>query len=163
MSIKRVAESVPMGLWVPAEIAEVYTLCEAILFVFRDEGNRKDRQKVPLRPIPRPICHAAQSRPVPVSATIDATLPRLLTHTPPPHTPQSQTLNPHASPALASTALASALLALCQPFAVSQARLMWLVEEYGVPEFKQKIIEEATSFGRGESPPPHCATALAAK
>merc|ERR1719258_20715 len=48
MSIKRVAESVPLGLWVPADPYSVTALCEAILRIFRDEGNRKDRQKARL-------------------------------------------------------------------------------------------------------------------
>ena len=48
MSIKRVAESVPIGLWVPADPYSVTALCEAILRIFRDEGNRKDRQKARL-------------------------------------------------------------------------------------------------------------------
>merc|ERR1712232_1190073 len=48
MSIKRVAESVDSGMWVPAEYSSVIALCEAILRLFRDEGNRKDRQKARL-------------------------------------------------------------------------------------------------------------------
>jgi len=48
MSIKRVAESVPLGLWVPADPYSVTALCEAILRMFRDGGNRKDRQKARL-------------------------------------------------------------------------------------------------------------------
>lgn len=73
MSIKRVAESVDSGMWVPAERTSVVALCEAILRYFRDEGNRKDRQK---------------------------------------------------------------------------ARLMWLVEEYGVEKFKEAVIKEVESYGR---------------
>jgi len=73
MSIKRVAESVDSGMWVPAERTSVVALCEAILRYFRDEGNRKDRQK---------------------------------------------------------------------------ARLMWLVEEYGVEEFKEAVIKEVKSYDR---------------
>mmetsp|Transcript_1422 Transcript_1422/g.2589 ORF Transcript_1422/g.2589 Transcript_1422/m.2589 type:complete len:620 (+) Transcript_1422:98-1957(+) len=74
MSIKRVAESVPANMWIPADRNSVVSLTEAILRVFRDESERKDRQK---------------------------------------------------------------------------ARLMWLVEKYGVPQFKAKIIEEITSYDRG--------------
>ena len=48
MSIKRVAESVPMDLWVPAAPYSVTALCEAILTIFRDEGGRSDRQKARL-------------------------------------------------------------------------------------------------------------------
>jgi len=72
MSIKRVAESIPMDLWMPAEVPTSIALCEAILRLFRDEGNRKDRQK---------------------------------------------------------------------------ARLMWLVEEYGVAEFKAAVLKEMQSKG----------------
>lgn len=74
MSIKRVAEAVPSNMWIPADSNSVVTLCEAILRIFRDESNRKDRQK---------------------------------------------------------------------------ARLMWLVEEYGVEKFKDKVIEEVESYNRG--------------
>ncbi|GMH47434.1 hypothetical protein TrVE_jg4857 [Triparma verrucosa] len=66
MSIKRVAESVPLNLWVPEE--SVVKICESVLTVFRDEGERKNRQK---------------------------------------------------------------------------ARLMWLIEEYGVEKFTERILEEA--------------------
>lgn len=48
MSIKRVAESVPLDLWVPADAYSATAVCEAILRVFRDEGDRKDRQKARL-------------------------------------------------------------------------------------------------------------------
>jgi len=48
MSIKRVAESVHSGMWIPAERASVIALCKAILRRFRDEGHRKDRQKARL-------------------------------------------------------------------------------------------------------------------
>merc|ERR1719359_2614818 len=51
MSTKRVAESIPLGLWVPAvdnDVTSVVTLCEAILRIFRDEGHRGDRQKARL-------------------------------------------------------------------------------------------------------------------
>jgi ferredoxin-nitrite reductase len=75
MSIKRVAESIDSKMWIPADRNSVVTLCEAILRIFRDEGNRKDRQK---------------------------------------------------------------------------ARLMWLVEAYGVDEFKQAVVDEIASYdGRG--------------
>jgi len=74
MSIKRVAESVDSNMWIPADRNSVVTFAEAILRVFRDESERKDRQK---------------------------------------------------------------------------ARLMWLVEKYGVEEFKAKIVEEVNSYDRG--------------
>jgi len=74
MSIKRVAESIDSKMWIPADRNSVVTFTEAILRIFRDEGNRKDRQK---------------------------------------------------------------------------ARLMWLVEEYGVDEFKAAVIKEADSYDRG--------------
>jgi len=74
MSIKRVAESVHSDMWVPADRNSVVTLCEAILRLFRDESERKDRQK---------------------------------------------------------------------------ARLMWLVEKYGIPEFKAAVVKEVESYGRG--------------
>jgi ferredoxin-nitrite reductase len=74
MSIKRVAESVDSGMWIPADRNSVVTLSEAILRIFRDEANRKDRQK---------------------------------------------------------------------------ARLMWLVEDYGVEGFKKKVMEEVKSYKRG--------------
>lgn len=48
MSIKRVAESVDADLWIPADRKSVVTLCKAILRIFRDEGDRKDRQKARL-------------------------------------------------------------------------------------------------------------------
>lgn len=48
MSIKRVAESIPSNMWIPADRNSVVTLCEAILRIFRDEGERKDRQKARL-------------------------------------------------------------------------------------------------------------------
>ena len=72
MSIKRVAESVPMDLWIPADTGLVIGLTEAILRIFRDEGARGDRQK---------------------------------------------------------------------------ARLMWLVEEYGVAEFKAAVLAEMKTNG----------------
>jgi ferredoxin-nitrite reductase len=74
MSIKRVAESVDSNMWVKADRNSVVTLCEAILRIFRDEGNRKDRQK---------------------------------------------------------------------------ARLMWLVEEYGVEDYKKAVVAEIESYNRG--------------
>lgn len=74
MSIKRVAESVDSGMWIPADRESVVTLCEAILRIFRDESDRKDRQK---------------------------------------------------------------------------ARLMWLVEKYGVESFKDAVIREVESYNRG--------------
>ncbi|KAL7528237.1 hypothetical protein ACHAXR_002342, partial [Thalassiosira sp. AJA248-18] len=74
MSIKRVAESVEADMWIPAEREAVVTLSEAILRIFRDESERKDRQK---------------------------------------------------------------------------ARLMWLVEKYGVEEFKKEVIKEIDSYKRG--------------
>ncbi|KAL3937351.1 MAG: hypothetical protein SGBAC_007530 [Bacillariaceae sp.] len=74
MSIKRVAESIDSKMWIPADRNSVVTLCEAILRVFRDEGERKDRQK---------------------------------------------------------------------------ARLMWLVEKYGVDGFKEAVVNEVESYDRG--------------
>jgi ferredoxin-nitrite reductase len=74
MSIKRVAESVDSGMWIPADRQSVVTLSEAILRIFRDESERKDRQK---------------------------------------------------------------------------ARLMWLVEKYGVEGFKEAVIKEVESYDRG--------------
>lgn len=44
MSIKRVAEAIPL-MWVPADLNSVITVSEAILRIFRDESERKDRQK----------------------------------------------------------------------------------------------------------------------
>ena len=73
MSIKRVAESIESDMWIPAEREAVVTLSEAILRIFRDESERKDRQK---------------------------------------------------------------------------ARLMWLVEKYGVEEFKKEVIKEVNSYKR---------------
>jgi ferredoxin-nitrite reductase len=74
MSIKRVAHSIDANLWIPASRHAVVTLCEAILRIFRDEGDRKNRQT---------------------------------------------------------------------------ARLMWLVEKYGVEPFKQAVIAEMDSYKRG--------------
>ncbi|KAG8467830.1 hypothetical protein KFE25_006882 [Diacronema lutheri] len=45
-SIKRVAESIPMGAWVSARDAPAFSL--AVLEVFRDYGRREDRQKTRL-------------------------------------------------------------------------------------------------------------------
>jgi ferredoxin-nitrite reductase len=74
MSIKRVAEAIDANMWIPADRNSVVTLSEAILRIFRDESDRKDRQK---------------------------------------------------------------------------ARLMWLVEMYGVENFKQAVIQEVESYNRG--------------
>jgi ferredoxin-nitrite reductase len=74
MSIKRVAEAVESDMWVPADINSVVTLSEAILRLFRDESDRKDRQK---------------------------------------------------------------------------ARLMWLVEKYGVEDFRKTVIAEVDLYNRG--------------
>lgn len=74
MSIKRVAESIDSNMWIPADRNSVVTLTEAILRIFRDEGERKDRQK---------------------------------------------------------------------------ARLMWLVEKYGVEEYKAAVVKEIESYDRG--------------
>ena len=74
MSIKRVAESIDSKMWVPSDHNSVVTLCEAILRIFRDEAERKNRQK---------------------------------------------------------------------------ARLMWLVEKYGVDEWKQAVVNEVDSYDRG--------------
>lgn len=48
MSIKRVAESVHTDLWIKPDIRSVENLCDCILELFRDEGERKDRQKARL-------------------------------------------------------------------------------------------------------------------
>ena len=74
MSIKRVAETVPGDMWVPADRNSAVTLCEAIIRLFRDESERKDRQK---------------------------------------------------------------------------ARLMWLVEKYGVEGFRDAVVAEVDSYDRG--------------
>lgn len=74
MSIKRVAHSVDANMWIPADRNSVVALSEAILRLFRDESERKDRQK---------------------------------------------------------------------------ARLMWLVEKYGVEDFKKAVIKEVESYDRG--------------
>lgn len=74
MSIKRVATAVEGNMWIASDRNSVYTLSEAILRIFRDEGNRKDRQK---------------------------------------------------------------------------ARLMWLVEDYGIEEFKAAVTKEIESYDRG--------------
>eukprot|EP00815_Leptocylindrus_aporus_P013188 CAMPEP_0116055160 /NCGR_PEP_ID=MMETSP0322-20121206/3236_1 /TAXON_ID=163516 /ORGANISM="Leptocylindrus danicus var. apora, Strain B651" /LENGTH=604 /DNA_ID=CAMNT_0003538699 /DNA_START=21 /DNA_END=1835 /DNA_ORIENTATION=- len=75
MSIKRVAESIPADMWIPADRNSVVTLTEAILRLFRDEGDRGDRQK---------------------------------------------------------------------------ARLIWLVERYGMEDFKNAVIKEVSSYNRGD-------------
>jgi ferredoxin-nitrite reductase len=74
MSIKRVAESIDSNMWIPADRNSVVTFTEALLRIFRDESDRKDRQK---------------------------------------------------------------------------ARLIWLVESYGVENFKQAVIDEVTKYNRG--------------
>jgi len=74
MSIKRVAHSIDSDIWIPADRESVVTLCEAILRIFRDESDRKDRQK---------------------------------------------------------------------------ARLMWLVEKYGVEGFRAAVVNEISSYERG--------------
>ncbi|EEC47904.1 predicted protein [Phaeodactylum tricornutum CCAP 1055/1] len=76
MSIKRVAEAISANMWIKADRESVVTLSEAILRIFRDESERKDRQK---------------------------------------------------------------------------ARLMWLVEKYGVEEWKKAVTKEITSYDRGVS------------
>lgn len=48
MSIKRVAESIDSNMWIKADRESVVTFCEAILRIFRDESERKDRQKARL-------------------------------------------------------------------------------------------------------------------
>ncbi|CAN1209398.1 hypothetical protein TUMEXPCC7403_04180 [Tumidithrix helvetica PCC 7403] len=42
-SSKRIAEAVPLNVWVPPE--DVVALCEAILIVYRENGLRENRQK----------------------------------------------------------------------------------------------------------------------
>lgn len=74
MSIKRVAESIDSKMWIRSDRNSVVTFCEAILRLFRDEGDRKDRQK---------------------------------------------------------------------------ARLLWLVEKYGVDDFKEAVKKEIVSYNRG--------------
>jgi ferredoxin-nitrite reductase len=73
MSIKRVAEAVKSDIWIPADRNSVVSLSEAILRIFRDESDRKDRQK---------------------------------------------------------------------------ARLMWLIEKYGIEGFRDAVIQEVDSYGR---------------
>lgn len=46
ISIKRIAEAIPMNAWIPA--SDALNLCKAILTLFRDEGSRGDRQKTRL-------------------------------------------------------------------------------------------------------------------
>jgi len=74
MSIKRVAHAIDANMWIPADRESVVTLSEAILRLFRDKSDRKNRQ---------------------------------------------------------------------------QARLMWLVEKYGVEGFKKAVIAEIESYDRG--------------
>jgi ferredoxin-nitrite reductase len=74
ISIKRVAEAVPSNMWIPADRIAVVTFAEAVLRIFRDESDRKDRQK---------------------------------------------------------------------------ARLMWLVEKYGIEGWKAKVVAEVNSYDRG--------------
>lgn len=74
MSIKRVAHAIESNMWVPSDRNSVVTVCEAILRLFRDESERKNRQ---------------------------------------------------------------------------QARLMWLVEKYGVEGFKDAVVAEVESYKRG--------------
>lgn len=74
MSIKRVAESIDTNMWIKADRESVVTFCEALLRIFRDESERKDRQK---------------------------------------------------------------------------ARVMWLVEKYGVEDFKKAMVAEIDSYDRG--------------
>merc|ERR1719502_752032 len=84
MSIKRVAESVPCDVWIPATLDTAVELSTAILRIFRDEGERKDRQK---------------------------------------------------------------------------ARLMWVIEQYGVEAWREKLVAEIESYGvpgvRVEPEQPH--------
>ena len=44
MSIKRVEEAINGNMWVPADVNSVMTISEAILRIFRDQGERKNRQ-----------------------------------------------------------------------------------------------------------------------
>ena len=48
MSIKRVAASVSSDIWIPATLEAARALAQATLRIFRDEGDRKDRQKARL-------------------------------------------------------------------------------------------------------------------
>mmetsp|Transcript_60493 Transcript_60493/g.100408 ORF Transcript_60493/g.100408 Transcript_60493/m.100408 type:complete len:646 (-) Transcript_60493:523-2460(-) len=48
MSIKRVAASIPCGIWIPATMEAVRAIAEGTLRIFRDEGDRSDRQKARL-------------------------------------------------------------------------------------------------------------------
>jgi len=48
MSIKRVAESIDMNVWIPATVEASVELSRAILRIFRDEGSRGDRTKARL-------------------------------------------------------------------------------------------------------------------
>mmetsp|Transcript_2644 Transcript_2644/g.5730 ORF Transcript_2644/g.5730 Transcript_2644/m.5730 type:complete len:595 (+) Transcript_2644:228-2012(+) len=48
MSIKRVAESIDSNMWIKADRNSVVTFSEAILRIFRDESERKNRQQARL-------------------------------------------------------------------------------------------------------------------
>jgi ferredoxin-nitrite reductase len=48
MSIKRVAESIPCDIWIPANLEASRALAQGVLRIFRDEGDRSDRQKARL-------------------------------------------------------------------------------------------------------------------
>merc|ERR1712025_1118387 len=67
-------ESIDSNMWIKADRNSVVTFCEAVLRIFRDEAERKNRQ---------------------------------------------------------------------------QARLMWLVEKYGVEDYKKAVIAEIDSYDRG--------------
>ncbi|CAM9326230.1 unnamed protein product [Phaeothamnion confervicola] len=53
-SIKRYAKSIPLGLWVPEEHALAF--CQAVLRIFRDRGDRADRQKTRLMWLVEALC-----------------------------------------------------------------------------------------------------------
>ena len=48
MSIKRVAHSIPINMWIPATEKAALDFSSALLRIFRDEGARGDRQKARL-------------------------------------------------------------------------------------------------------------------
>ena len=48
MSIKRVAESISADMWIPATLEATRAVAKATLRIFRDEGDRSDRQKARL-------------------------------------------------------------------------------------------------------------------
>jgi len=48
MSVKRTAEAIDMNVWIPADVHVAKELVTGILRIFRDEGDRKDRQKARL-------------------------------------------------------------------------------------------------------------------